>query len=156
MEDFGRAKEAWFKTFLTLSQGIPSHDTINRVLRAPMGLSLYDEDLESEVGQQHFGVFDDTQNLVACGIAVLVSPTAAQIRQMAVSVAHQQQGYGRQILCGIEDRLAASGQVHVSLHARMSAMGFYEKLGYAKIGEEFIEVGIPHIRMGKRIWRMVT
>jgi predicted transposase YbfD/YdcC len=34
MEDFGRAKEDWFKTFLTLRNGIPSHDTFNRVFAA--------------------------------------------------------------------------------------------------------------------------
>jgi predicted transposase YbfD/YdcC len=34
MADFGRAKEDWFKTFLTLRNGIPSHDTFNRVLAA--------------------------------------------------------------------------------------------------------------------------
>ena len=31
MEDFGYAKEAWFRTFLNLPNGIPSHDTFNRV-----------------------------------------------------------------------------------------------------------------------------
>jgi predicted transposase YbfD/YdcC len=34
MEDFGKAKEQWFKTFLSLANGIPSHDTFNRVLAA--------------------------------------------------------------------------------------------------------------------------
>jgi len=34
MEDFGRAKEDWFKTFLKLPNGIPSHDTFNRVFAA--------------------------------------------------------------------------------------------------------------------------
>jgi predicted transposase YbfD/YdcC len=34
MADFGRAKQAWFKTFLALPHGIPSHDTFNRVLAA--------------------------------------------------------------------------------------------------------------------------
>ena len=34
MADFGRAKEAWFRTFLRLRNGIPSHDTFNRVLAA--------------------------------------------------------------------------------------------------------------------------
>jgi len=29
MEDFGKAKREWFKTFLTLRNGIPSHDTFN-------------------------------------------------------------------------------------------------------------------------------
>lgn len=34
MEDFGKAKEDWFKTFLGLRNGIPSHDTFNRVFAA--------------------------------------------------------------------------------------------------------------------------
>jgi len=34
MEDFGLAKADWFKTFLHLSHGIPSHDTFNRVFAA--------------------------------------------------------------------------------------------------------------------------
>ena len=31
MEDFGKAKQEWFQTFLALRHGIPSHDTFNRV-----------------------------------------------------------------------------------------------------------------------------
>ena len=34
MEDFGKAKEDWFKGFLELPNGIPSHDTFNRVFSA--------------------------------------------------------------------------------------------------------------------------
>lgn len=34
MEDFGHAKHDWFKTFLELPHGIPSHDTFNRVFQA--------------------------------------------------------------------------------------------------------------------------
>jgi predicted transposase YbfD/YdcC len=34
MEDFGHAKQEWLKTFLELPNGIPSHDTFNRVFSA--------------------------------------------------------------------------------------------------------------------------
>jgi predicted transposase YbfD/YdcC len=34
MEDFGNAKINWFKTFLNLENGVPSHDTFNRVFAA--------------------------------------------------------------------------------------------------------------------------
>lgn len=34
MEDFGKAKETWFKTFPRLRNGIPSHDTFNRLFAA--------------------------------------------------------------------------------------------------------------------------
>jgi hypothetical protein len=32
MEAFGKAKEAWFRAFLELPNGIPSHDTFGCVL----------------------------------------------------------------------------------------------------------------------------
>ena len=34
IERFGDAREDWLKTFLALPNGIPSHDTFNRVLAA--------------------------------------------------------------------------------------------------------------------------
>jgi predicted transposase YbfD/YdcC len=34
IEGYGKAKHAWFKGFLTLPGGIPSHDTFNRVISA--------------------------------------------------------------------------------------------------------------------------
>lgn len=34
MEDFGKAKRRWFRTFLRLRSGIPTHDTFNRIFAA--------------------------------------------------------------------------------------------------------------------------
>jgi len=34
MEDFGKAKEEWLRTFLKLPNGIPTHDTFNRLFAA--------------------------------------------------------------------------------------------------------------------------
>jgi hypothetical protein len=34
IEDFRKTHEAWLKQYLTLENGIPSHDTINRVYQA--------------------------------------------------------------------------------------------------------------------------
>ena len=34
IEDYAHSKHAWFKGFLTLPSGIPSHDTFNRVFSA--------------------------------------------------------------------------------------------------------------------------
>ena len=34
MEEFGEAKEQWFRRFLELPNGIPSHDTFRRVFQA--------------------------------------------------------------------------------------------------------------------------
>ncbi|HRF26714.1 MAG TPA: GNAT family N-acetyltransferase [Ferruginibacter sp.] len=37
------------------------------------------------------------------------------------------------------------------MHARDSAVGFYEKLGYKVIGEGFMEVNLPHHLMVKEL-----
>ena len=121
------------------------------VLRAPLGLNLYDEDLDAERGQWHFGLFDPSAGLVACVIAVPLASTSAKIRQMAVHPAQQGRGHGRTILQHLEAHLARRGSVHLNMHARLTAVGFYEKLGYARSGPEFIEVGIPHVRMEKHL-----
>ena len=121
------------------------------VLRAPLGLDLRDEDLSAERAQHHFGLFDEAGVLVACAIAQPLSPTETKIRQMAVRPSHQGQGCGRRLLEGVEAQLAERGCTRLVLHARLSAAGFYAKLGYGRTGDEFTEVGLPHIRMEKRL-----
>jgi predicted GNAT family N-acyltransferase len=37
------------------------------------------------------------------------------------------------------------------MHARNNSIGFYEKVGYKKKGDEFIEVTIPHYVMEKML-----
>jgi predicted GNAT family N-acyltransferase len=121
----------------------------DEVLRRPLGLSLYDEDLSVESGQLHFGLFDTADVLRACVIAVPVRVQEVKIRQMAVQNGSQGQGLGRRILHDLEENLAKQGVVCFGLHARKTAIGFYEKLAYAVAGDEFVEVGVPHVKMCK-------
>jgi len=39
----------------------------------------------------------------------------------------------------------------IRLHARETALGFYERLGFVGEGARFLEVSIPHQVMWKRI-----
>ena len=123
------------------------------VLRAPLGLSLSDEDVERERDQLHFGLFAGDGEMLACVIAAPLSPTEAKIRQMAVGTDHQRSGHGSEIIQSLENELARRGFFHLWLHARLPAVGFYQKLGYRKVGEEFTEVGITHLRMEKDLSR---
>ena len=43
------------------------------------------------------------------------------------------------------------GYRKLCMHARKTALGFYEKLGYTVAGEEFLEVTIPHFTMEKAL-----
>ncbi len=120
------------------------------VLRAPLGLPLSADDLQGEARQLHFGLFDDGK-LVACVTAIAVTADHAKIRQTVVVPAFQRQGLGRRIMTELEAELAARSFVSLSLHARSTAVGFYEKLGYETVGDDFIEVTIPHRKMVKQL-----
>ena len=122
----------------------------DEILRAPLGLPLSEDDLLGEADQLHFGLFDDDQ-LAACVTAIALTADHAKIRQTAVAVAYQRLGLGRRMMAQIEAALAARGIVSLSLHARSTAVGFYQKLGYETVGDEFIEVSIPHRKMAKRL-----
>jgi hypothetical protein len=37
------------------------------------------------------------------------------------------------------------------MHARKTAVGFYEKQGYEILGDEFLEVSVPHYEMRKKL-----
>lgn len=126
-------------------------DLRQRVLRAPLGLDLYDEDLELEKNQLHFGLFDSSGLLVACVIAAPLASTQAKIRQMAVSTERQRRGLGRDLLNRVEAILRARGIASLTLHARLSAIEFYRCLGYTASGGTFIEVGLPHVEMRKEL-----
>jgi len=123
----------------------------DEVLRKPLGLSLDQENLAAEAAMLRFGLFDHDEGLVACVIAVPLSPTTAKIRQMAVHPNHQGQGMGRVVMGALEQALLSRGFRELVLHARAAVQGFYLALGYTVTGPGFVEVGIPHVPMAKTL-----
>jgi predicted GNAT family N-acyltransferase len=121
------------------------------ILRAPLGMDLSRENLRAERDQPHFGIFLCGEILVACVIAATLSEDEIKIRQMAVRSDLQGQGYGRALMIHVQDRLAAGGTRILSLHARSHVAGFYESLGFTRTGDEFTEIGIPHVKMVKSV-----
>lgn len=58
-------------------------------------------------------------------------------------------GLGQTLVETIEQRAAQLGLAVVELHAQTQARGFYERLGYAAHGAEYLEAGIMHVNMRK-------
>jgi predicted GNAT family N-acyltransferase len=139
--------------FISISHGSLEYEAEcalrHEVLRQPLGLSLYDEDLDAEKPYRHFGLLDEADELVACVQVVHISPTAAKLRQMAVTPQRQGQGLGRHMILAVEAVLRADDVQRMTLHARVAVLGFYHRLGYVAEGDEFVEVGIPHRKMSK-------
>ena len=122
----------------------------NELLRKPIGLDLYCEDLSQEDRDWHIGAFVGGK-LIGCLVLTPLNDREIKMRQVAVKEDYQGLGIGRRLVEYAELFAREKGYSAIVLNARKSAIGFYEKLGYKVVGGELIEVGIPHFRMAKKI-----
>jgi len=122
----------------------------NEILRKPIGLDLYSEDLSKENLDFHIGAFMDGE-IVGCLILTALGNGEIKMRQVAVREGCQGLGIGRKLVAYCEAFAGVKGYGRIVLAARKTAVGFYEKLGYRVVGDEFLEVGIAHFGMTKDI-----
>jgi len=69
------------------------------------------------------------------------------IGRMAVLKEWRGKGFGSAMLQRILEELRNRGMQKAMLNAQTIAIKFYEKFGFQVYGEEFIEAGIPHVKM---------
>ncbi|MFK7808410.1 MAG: GNAT family N-acetyltransferase [Saprospiraceae bacterium] len=133
--------------------GTPAYDdTIQlrtQVLRDPLGLVFYVEDLEKEYNQYHLVCYSNHALLLGCLVLLEVDEKSLKMRQVAVDPSCQKKGIGKLLVAASEDFAVANGFKKMVLHARYVAVPFYEKLGYKKVGRPFTEVEIKHYKMTK-------
>ncbi|MBC8034812.1 MAG: GNAT family N-acetyltransferase [Chitinophagaceae bacterium] len=122
----------------------------NEILRKPLGLVLNEEELLQEKNQILIGAFEDDV-MLGCCMVVKESEQECRLRQMAVLNTLRGKGVGRAIMTFAENIARDRGYKRMVMHARSTALGFYEKLGYKTCGEEFIEITIPHYIMQKEL-----
>ena len=58
-------------------------------------------------------------------------------------------GLGTKLMNKSLEYFLKNGVKSIVLNSQITAVRFYEKLGFNTVGEEFIEAGIPHIKMVK-------
>jgi ribosomal protein S18 acetylase RimI-like enzyme len=120
----------------------------NEILRKPLGLTFTQEELEKEKEEILIGAFEE-EKMLGCCMLIKESPAVVRLRQMAVLNNLQGKGIGRALMQFAENIARDRGFRKITMHARKSAIGFYEKLGYQVSGDEFHEVTIPHHIMEK-------
>jgi predicted GNAT family N-acyltransferase len=120
------------------------------ILRKPLGLHFTAEDLAKEKDDILIAAFEE-DSILGCCLLTKTDPKTVRLRQMAVAGSLQGKGIGRQMMQFAETVARDYGNEKITMHARVNALGFYEKLGYAKNGPEFIEVTVPHYVMEKRL-----
>jgi len=120
----------------------------DEILRIPLGLKLSREDLEAEGDSHHLAGYVENR-LVACLVLKPLGEGKVRLRQMAVAKSSQRKGIGSALMKFAESHARRLGYSEIIMHARESAVPFYEKLGYAVEGERFTEVTLPHFVMQK-------
>ena len=120
------------------------------ILRKPLGLTFDAAELEKEKEDVLMGAFEDDR-LLGCCLLTRMDQNTMRLRQMAVPNSMQGKGIGRALMIFAENIARDLGYKKLCMHARKTALGFYEKLGYAANGEEFTEVTIPHYIMEKTL-----
>jgi predicted GNAT family N-acyltransferase len=122
----------------------------DEILRKPLGLNFSQEELEKEKLNMHMAAFED-DHMLGCCMLVQEGPETVRLRQMAVVNDVQGKGIGRALMQFAENLARDRGYKRITMHARKNAVGFYEKMGYKKVGDEFMEITIPHIVMEKEL-----
>jgi predicted GNAT family N-acyltransferase len=74
-----------------------------------------------------------------------------KLERMVVEQSLRQTGIGSGLLVEAEREALRQGASEMILHAQRQVEGFYAACGYAAEGEPFLEEGMPHVEMRKRL-----
>ncbi len=144
------------RTICEIAHGSPEYwatvDLRDSILRKPLGLAFSAEELDAEKNSHHVACYLG-EKLVGCLVLCPLEEGDVRMRQVAVVTELQGQGIGKALVDYSEALACKAGYRRMVLHARESAVAFYEKLGYARLGGRFEEVTIPHWAMEKRLRR---
>ena len=120
------------------------------ILRKPLHLSFEADELSREKNDILIGAFEE-EKMLGCCLLTRVAKDCVRLRQMAVQNNLQGKGIGASMMNFAENVARDAGYKILIMHARKTAIGFYEKFGYKVSGDEFIELSIPHYIMEKKL-----
>ena len=82
---------------------------------------------------------------------IVLRGRSARLGRLAVEAPERRRGVGAAILQAAADAARDAGATEIDLHAQTYARSLYERAGYRERGKEFVEEGIPHVAMHKRL-----
>lgn len=82
---------------------------------------------------------------------LLVDDRTVRLGRAAVAREHRGRGIGAALLAAADRMSLDAGAALIRLHAQTAARSLYERSGYVAAGEPFLEEGIEHVTMEKRL-----
>jgi predicted GNAT family N-acyltransferase len=123
-----------------------------KILLQPLGLKFLDSYREEEANFLHIGCIDNsTGELIGGLILAPIDDEEIRVMQVAVDVVHQGEGIGKKLIEYAESVAKKIGYSRIVMHAMLSVVGFYEKLGFSQDSDLFEEKGVNFIRMVKEL-----
>ena len=104
---------------------------------------------EHENDATHFVAYDKSVAVAAGRFRVL--DNQAKVERICVLRHYRSTGLGFHLMSAIESHAKELSLIGTKLNAQISAVGFYEKLGYQIISDQFMDAGIPHVTMTKNL-----
>ena len=106
---------------------------------------------KDEAYRVHFVLYTNNQEAVATLRFLPKDDHLLYLQRMAVLNQFQGNGYGKILIEHALSFAKEQGFNEIILHAQLPAIGFYQKLGFETLGEEFEEAGIKHFNMKKML-----
>ena len=111
--------------------------------------------LEEEIDQYeedsvHFLLYNDEEHPIGAGRFRIIDGIG-KVQRICVLSTARKTGAGAMIMNAIEQYAIEQNVPQLKLDAQLHAIPFYSKLGYDIISEEFMDAGIAHKTMKKKI-----
>ncbi len=121
-----------------------------KILLEPLGLKFLDMHRTREANYLHIGCIESLDDRLVGGLILApVNDEEIRMMQVAVDTKYQGEGVGRDLVHYAEKRAKEAGFSRLVMHAMLSVVNFYERLGYRQEGEIFEDKGITFARMVK-------
>jgi ribosomal protein S18 acetylase RimI-like enzyme len=116
------------------------------VLRAPLGMERGTEKDKHDDSAFHLVALYNDKVIGSARLREL-SPELGSIAYVAVLPEFQNQGIGTKLIEQLIEKAKEQNLQTLRLMTRLSALGFYKRLGFSAQGTSFDYLGIPHIFM---------
>jgi predicted GNAT family N-acyltransferase len=97
----------------------------------------------------HVVAVEDGEVIGTC--RVVLDGAQARLGRMAVSHGRRRGGLGAALLAEAERLAREGGARRMELHAQVPAQALYARAGFGDVGPVFVEEGIEHVAMAKRL-----
>ncbi len=123
-----------------------------KILLEPLGLKFLDSFRDKEISYLHIGCIESLDDKLVGGLILApVNDKEIRLMQVAVDTVHQGEGVGKALVAYAEKRAKEAGYSKIVMHAMLSVVNFYEKLGYHQEGDLFEEQGLTFAKMVKKL-----